>query len=57
MYLNGQPHVEEAGPPPEDASAGPTIFGALRTLGLKLVPGKATFQVIVVDDAKQPAEN
>jgi uncharacterized protein (TIGR03435 family) len=39
-------------------SSGPTIFSALeRQLGLKLSPGKAPLDVIIVDHAERPSAN
>jgi uncharacterized protein (TIGR03435 family) len=35
----------------------PSLFTAVRTLGLNLVAGKAPIDVLVVDSAQQPSEN
>jgi uncharacterized protein (TIGR03435 family) len=35
----------------------PSLFTAVRTLGLKLVSGKAPIDVLVVDGAQKPSEN
>jgi len=53
VMLNGQMVTL---PPAEDS--GPTIFTVLqKQLGLKLAPGKAPIDVIVVDSIERPSEN
>jgi uncharacterized protein (TIGR03435 family) len=54
VTLNGVP----ADLPPSDPAAGPSIFSALeKQLGLKLTPGKAPLDVIIVDRAEKPTAN
>jgi uncharacterized protein (TIGR03435 family) len=58
VLLNGQdtqlpPNSDDSAQPP-----GPSIFGALqKQLGLKLSPGKAALDVIVIDNVERPADN
>jgi uncharacterized protein (TIGR03435 family) len=57
VTLNGvvTPDVPE---PPAGDSSGPSIFSALeKQLGLKLSPGKAPLDVIIVDHAEKPSAN
>lgn len=55
VTLNG---VDVALPPPAETSSGPSIFSALeKQLGLKLSPGRAPLDVIIVDHAERPSEN
>lgn len=54
VTLNGDP----VAPPPSSDAMGPSIFTALEEqLGLKLLPGKAHLDVIVVDRAEKPSAN
>lgn len=53
VSINGQP----APAPTSDPAAGPSIFTALQSLGLKLTPGKAPLDVIVIDRVERPSEN
>ena len=41
----------------ESESGAPTIFTALHGLGLKLVPGKAPIDVVMIDSIERPSEN
>jgi uncharacterized protein (TIGR03435 family) len=41
----------------ESESGAPTIFTALHGVGLKLVPGKAPIDVVVIDSTERPSEN
>jgi len=45
------------GTPPATDPQGLTIFGAVKKLGLKLTPSKATVEVLVIDHVERPAEN
>ena len=42
---------------PQPASPAPSVFDALKEAGLKLVPGKAQVEVLIVDHLEQPTEN
>jgi len=54
--LNGVPAPDL--PAPSADPAGPSIFSALeKQLGLKLSPGKAPLDVIIVDHAEKPSAN
>jgi uncharacterized protein (TIGR03435 family) len=56
VMLNGSVTAELPAPPPD--SAGPSIFAALeKQLGLKLSPGKAPLDVVLVDHAEKPTAN
>ena len=41
----------------EPDASGPSIFEALRQLGLRLDPGKGAVEVLVVNDVERPSEN
>jgi uncharacterized protein (TIGR03435 family) len=56
LQLNWSP--DDAGLPTPDSSAPPDIFTALEEqLGLKLQPGKAEVETLVIDSAEPPSEN
>ncbi len=56
VILNGVVTPDLPAPPVD--SSGPSIFSALeKQLGLKLSPGKATLDVLIVDHAEKPSEN
>jgi uncharacterized protein (TIGR03435 family) len=56
VTLNGV--VTDLPGPVPDPTAGPSIFSALeKQLGLKLTPGKAPLDVIIVDRAERPTAN
>ena len=50
-----QPNSGGETPPPD--SAGPSIFGAVRELGLKLEAIKGPVDVLVIDHVEKPSEN
>lgn len=57
---NAPASAGQAGPP--DATdpsgiSGPSIFTAIQELGLKLEPGKAPLDVLVIDSVSRPSEN
>ncbi len=54
VLLNGQPVTL----PPAPDDAGPSIYTALqKQLGLKLSPGRAPIDVLVIDNIEKPSEN
>ncbi len=51
---------EDANPPDPDAAgsfASPSLFTALRDIGLRLAPAKAPMEVLIVDSVEHPTEN
>ena len=51
---------EDANPPDPDAAgsfASPSLFTALRDIGLRLLPAKAPLEVLVIDNVERPSEN
>jgi uncharacterized protein (TIGR03435 family) len=42
---------------PAGVESGPSLFAAIQELGLKLEPGKAPLEVLVIDRVQRPSEN
>jgi uncharacterized protein (TIGR03435 family) len=52
-----QSALDALAPATPSVAPGPSIFGALQKLGLKLEPGKGSIETLVIDHVERPSEN
>ena len=53
MFTNEAAAMAQRG----NAGAGPSIFDALKLLGLKVTQSKEPFEITIIDHAEKPSEN
>ena len=57
LFPSGPGPEDSAGPSPSPGERAAHIAAAVRKLGLKLEPGKASFPFLVIDRVERPSEN